>query len=72
MRVKVYVINNGQKTLFYEGELNELVVKQIKAEVKWYFGWRRISALCQGKEVYLFDGDKVRKRVRMFSKEASM
>lgn len=57
--MKVFVVENGLKTLFHEGKLDPRTVAQIKAEVCWYFGWRRICALKQGDEIYLFNADKI-------------
>ncbi len=57
--MKVYVLNNGEKTLFFAGTLTRQVWKQIKVQCKWYFGWNKINVLRVGNEVYLMDGQKI-------------
>jgi|GEM_PF-3005415 len=64
--MKVYVCNNGQKSIFHEGKVDKATMQQILAEVKWYFSWKEIDILREGDEIYLLNAEKIEKLRRQF------
>jgi ribosome biogenesis protein Nip4 len=68
--MKVYVIDRGEKTLFYEGHLTREIVKQIKAEVKWYFNWKRLAIHREGDSITIMDGERIKKLRKEFFNKA--
>ena len=68
--MKVYVCNNGQKSIFHEGKVDKATMQQILAEVKWYFEWRRVKIWKDGDEIYLMNADTIdRFRRTLFEKK---
>jgi len=67
--MQVYIINNGDKTLFYQGRISKDVIKQIKAWIKWYFGWKQIKYYKEDSKIYLMNGDRIKQLRRDFFKK---
>jgi hypothetical protein len=64
--MKIYVVDRGEKVLFHDGRLDAKTIRTIKAEVKWYFGWRRIKVYKENDSIYLMDADRVEKLRKEF------
>ncbi len=64
--MRVYVIDRGEKTLFYEGTLTRETARQIRAEIRWYFGWRKLKVYREDGSLYIMDADRVEKLRKEF------
>lgn len=67
--MKVFVLNKGQKSLFYVGDLDKDMARQIKLWLREYFGWRRIRVIQEGGEVYLMNADEINRHRKLFFKK---
>jgi len=65
-KYKVYISNNGTKTLFHQGTLSKETWKLILSEIKSYFGWRHLTFDSRGDEIYIFNKDIIEQRRRKF------
>jgi len=63
---KVYVSNNGTKTLFHQGTLSKETWKLILSEIKDYFGWKRLTFDTNENEIYIFNKDTIEQKRRKF------
>lgn len=68
--MKVYVIDRGEKALFYEGTLTRETARQIRAEIRWYFGWRKLKVYREDGSLYIMDADRVEKLRKEFFNKA--
>ena len=69
-KVRVYVSNNGMRTLFHEGPLSKETWNEIMAWVKAYFGWQKVTVLRIQDGICLMNAEKIaRLRKEFFEKK---
>lgn len=68
--MRVWIVNNGEKSLFYEGVVDKRIARQIRLWLRAYFGWKRLAAMREGSEIYVFNADVIEARRRTWFKGA--
>jgi len=67
--MRIYVSNNGMKSLFHEGPLTKETWNEVVVLIKEYFGWRKLACVRTRDGVCIMDGERIQ-RLRKIFKEA--